>query len=82
MHEGAGEAGTAGASLGCIELAGADEWNRFLSALRVSAGVDSFAEIGRRRLLKVIIQSAAPPEAVYFQSLDLNTKEVFIEPTR
>lgn len=52
-----------GGSLGCIEIVGPSEWNRFLNTIEGQAGTDC-ATVGRKKMLQVIIQQAERPMAV------------------
>lgn len=82
LHEGAADTDPAGATLGCIELNGSTYWNQFLHILQEQTGVSDFGEIGRKKLLKVVIQQSIHPIATYLRSFDRRTRTYFIEPTQ
>lgn len=63
LHEGSNAAeGTVGGSLGCIEVAGASEWNSFLSALENRAGANC-ARISVAKALTLVLEAASYPQA-------------------
>jgi hypothetical protein len=66
IHEGASrDDHTIGASLGCIELFGSTQWNSFMIAIQTETGVSDFSAIGHYGLVKVVIEHAAFPQAIY-----------------
>lgn len=62
IHEGTDIKERLSSSLGCIEIVGPGAWRRFLETLKTKAGADC-STIGRKRLLKVVIQKAVRPTA-------------------
>jgi hypothetical protein len=62
IHEGADETkGQVGGSLGCVEIL-SGKWSVFMDELKSRSGLD-WPEIGRRKMLKVIVESANYPNA-------------------
>jgi hypothetical protein len=62
IHEGAGDPSQQSGSLGCIEVVGKGEWDRFLSTIEALAGA-TCAEIGKAKALTVVLQAASRPTA-------------------
>jgi hypothetical protein len=63
IHEGASDpTRVLGGSLGCIEIVGTDEWNRFLTTLEELAGANC-AVIGQEHAMLVKIQGTDYPTA-------------------
>ena len=68
IHEGSSDKDKSiGGSLGCIEIVGQLEWNRFLNTIE-SVGEASCADIGKAKTLLVKIESAAFPSAKLIES--------------
>lgn len=62
IHEGPG-AGDIGGTLGCIEICGTREWDRFLNTIEAAGGADC-ATLAKLRLVTVVIEAASWPTAV------------------
>ena len=48
-------------SIGCVEICGVDEWNRFNDTILNLTGLTSFTEISNRQLLTAEYESATRP---------------------
>ena len=76
IHEGpeAMDTGGLAGSLGCVEIA-KDNWKIFMAGLLMATGAGSYAAIGEKRLLKVVIQGTANPVAKYAFMVNRDTRE-------
>lgn len=76
IHEGPDSmsAGGVAGSLGCVEIA-KDNWKQLMHGLLVATGAGSFADIGQKQLLKVVVQGTVNPTVRYAFMFNRDTGE-------